>query len=155
MVIMKKKVIMRAMLGCPLGIAVSYIFTIIISIVIGDGKYYPCTPDLIVQTGSQLNAVLLQTVLSALLGAGCAGSSVIWEMEEWSILKQTGIYFLIIAMLMMGVAYKLYWMQHTVGGFIQYFSIFLIIFVTIWLTQRFYWKMKIKRMNQQIKKNRF
>ncbi|MEE0348801.1 MAG: DUF3021 family protein [Lachnospiraceae bacterium] len=58
-------------------------------------------------------------------------------------------------MLMMGAAYKLYWMQHTVSGLIQYFSIFLIIFVTIWLTQSFYWKMKIKRMNQQIKKNKF
>jgi hypothetical protein len=31
--------------------------------------------------GSELNAVIIQTILSAILGAGFAGASVIWEKD--------------------------------------------------------------------------
>ncbi|MGN0428923.1 MAG: DUF3021 family protein [Acetatifactor sp.] len=41
--------------------------------------------------GNEVTAIIIQTVLSAVLGAGFAGSSIIWEMDEWSLLKQTSI----------------------------------------------------------------
>ncbi len=71
----------------------SYLITIVISLTVGDGNYYPCVPSLTERFGNEVTAVIVQTVLSAILGAGFAGSSLIWEKDEWSLLKQTSIYF--------------------------------------------------------------
>ena len=51
--------------------------------------------------GNEINAVMLQAVLSGLLGTGFAASSVIWEIDTWSMVKQTGIYFSIISAVML------------------------------------------------------
>ncbi len=44
---MKKKMIQRGLLGFPLGIAIGFVITVIISMCIGDGSFYPVTPELI------------------------------------------------------------------------------------------------------------
>lgn len=147
---MKKKVLLRALLGIPLGIAMSYIITILISITVQGGQYYPCVPSLSETVGSELGAVILQTALSGLLGASFAASSIIWEMEDWSIMKQTGLYFLITAMTMFPVAYFAEWMEHSVAGFLIYFGIFVTIFIVMWIVQYFIWKQKIKGFNKKI-----
>ena len=90
---MKKKMLLRGVLGIPLGISISYVISIITSFIYGNGKFFVCSPLLIEYAGYEINAVVLQTVLSALLGMIFAGGSVVWDMEQWSIAKQTGIYF--------------------------------------------------------------
>ena len=42
---MKKKMIQRGLLGFPLGIAIGFVITVIISMCIGDGSFYPVTPE--------------------------------------------------------------------------------------------------------------
>lgn len=79
---MKKKIIMRSLLGFPLGIAMGYLITILISLCWANGYYSPCAPELISVMGNEINAVILQTVLCGILGTGFAASSVIWEMEH-------------------------------------------------------------------------
>lgn len=88
---MKKEFVLRVFIGLLGGIVISYLITIGISLAIGDGSYYPCVPNLIERFGNEVTAIIIQTVLSAVLGAGFAGSSIIWEMDEWSLLKQTSI----------------------------------------------------------------
>ena len=67
---MKKKLIGRGLIGFPVGIAIGYVITVIISICIGDGFFYPVTPELVNKMGSELNAVLIQTGLSGIMGTG-------------------------------------------------------------------------------------
>lgn len=148
---MKKKILLRGALGFPLGIAIGYIITIFISMRWGQGYYAPCVPELITVTGSEINAVILQTVLCGLLGISFGASSVIWEMESWSIVKQTGIYFLIAAVIMLPIAYTAYWMEHSMKGFLSYFGIFAAIFVFIWLIQYLINKNTVKKMNSKLK----
>ena len=62
---MKKKMIQRGLLGFPLGIAIGFVITVIISMCIGDGSFYPVTPELIDTMKNELNAVILQTILCA------------------------------------------------------------------------------------------
>ena len=101
--------------------------SIIISISLGQGAYSPYTPELAKVMGSEINAVIFQTVLSGLLGATFAVSSLIWEMDKWSIAKQTAIYFLITSLVMMPIAYFANWMEHSFVGFLIYFGIFTVI----------------------------
>ena len=105
---MKKKVLFRGVLGFPLGIAIGYAITILISIGLGQGYYHPCTPELIDYIGSELNAVIVQAVLCGLLGVAFGASSAIWETGNWSIVKQTGVYFTITAIVMLPFAYIMF-----------------------------------------------
>lgn len=150
---MKKKIIMRGLFGLTTGIAIGFVITLIISACIGSGSFYPVTPELIDTIGNELNAVILQTVLCAIMGMGFAAASVIWELDSWSLAKQSGVYFLIISVIMLPIAYVTNWMKHTVLGILSYVAIFAAIFVVVWLSQYLLWKRKIKKMNALVSKD--
>ncbi|MCI8589924.1 MAG: DUF3021 domain-containing protein [Clostridiales bacterium] len=147
---MIRKIILRALLGFPLGVAIGYLITILISFIWANGYYAPCVPELTAFMGNEINAVLLQTFLCGLLGAGFGVSSFIWEIEKWSIVKQTGIYFTIVSLIMLPVAYVARWMAHSFFGFLRYFGIFVLIFVIIWIIQFLIGKYNVKRMNESL-----
>ncbi len=149
---MKKKIIMRSLFGFPMGIAIGYMITIFISLCHANGLYVPCVPELMSVAGNEINAVVLQTALCGVLGSGFAASSVIWEIESWSIVKQTGIYFFIISAIMLPIAYFSYWMEHTFMGFISYFGIFITIFICIWFIQFAVGKHNVKKLNEKLNK---
>ena len=147
---MKKKIILRGLFGLPVGIAIGFVITLLISICIGDGSFYPVTPELIQMTGNELNAVVLQTILCAILGVGFAMASVIWEIDSWSLAKQSGVYFLIISVVMLPIAYFANWMKHSITGVLSYVGIFVMIFAAVWISQYLLWKRRIKKMNARI-----
>ncbi len=152
---MKKIIIFRSILGFPVGIAIGYLITIFISLCWADGYYAPCVPELISATGNEINAVILQAILCGFLGAGFAASSVIWEIENWSILKQTGIYFIIVSVIMLPTAYFSYWMEHSIAGFFSYFGIFVLIFAFIWMIQFVIGKRNVRKMNENLSNAKF
>ena len=147
---MKKKVILRGLFGLPVGIAIGFVITLLISICIGDGAFSPVTPELIQTTGNQLNAVILQTILCAILGVGFAMASVIWEIDSWSLAKQSGVYFLVISVVMLPIAYFANWMKHSIAGVLSYVGIFVMFFAAVWISQYLLWKRRIKKMNARI-----
>lgn len=150
---MKKKLINRGLIGFPHGIAIGFVIAMIISMRIGDGAFHPVRPVLLATMGNELNAVILQTVLCGIMGTGFGMASVIWEIDSWSLAKQSGIYFAIACLVMLPIAYVAKWMDHSVTGFISYFAIFTAIFILVWLIQYFALKIKIKKMNDRITKN--
>ena len=150
---MKKEIIKRGILGFPLGIAIGFVITLLISISTGNGVYYPVTPELINTMGNELNAVILQTVLCGIMGSGFAMASVIWKIDSWSLAKQSGIYFAVACAIMFPIAYAANWMRHSIGGILSYVGIFVGIFVIVWIIQYFIWKNKIKKMNDRVIKN--
>ncbi len=147
---MKKKIVLRSILGFPIGIAIGYFITIFISLGFANGYYSPCVPELVTVMGNEINAVLLQALLCGLLGAGFAASSVIWEIENWSLMKETGIYFAVISIIMLPIAYFSYWMEHSIGGFLSYFGIFVLIFALIWIVQFVIGKHNVRKMNENL-----
>ena len=147
---MKKKVILRGLFGLPVGIAIGFVITLLISICIGDGSFYPVTSELIQTMGNQLNAVILQTILCAILGVGFAMASVIWEIDSWSLAKQSGVYFLVISVVMLPIAYFANWMKHSIAGVLSYVGIFVMFFAAVWISQYLLWKRRIKKMNARI-----
>jgi hypothetical protein len=149
--IMLKKTMCRGALGFPLGICIGYVITIGISLGLATGGYHPCVPALAEQFGSELAAVVFQAVLCGVLGAAFAAASIIWELETWSIARQAGIYFLVVSMAMLPIAYFAQWMEHSFAGFLLYFGIFIAIFVVMWVIQYLVWKTKIQHMNASIK----
>lgn len=147
---MKKTLLSRILLGIPLGIALGTLISLFSSWVFSGEYYAACVPAMVQAVGSELKAVTLQTVLCGLLGAVFAGASVIWDMETWSILKQTGLYFLLTSLVMLPVAYLTHWMEHSLIGVLCYAGLFTAIFLVVWLAQYFAWRRRIHRLNQTL-----
>jgi hypothetical protein len=148
---MKKKVVLRGLLGLPIGIAFGYVITIVLSLFFSNGSYHPVVPALIDAVGNEINAVVFQAILCGVLGVSFASSSIIWEIEHWSIAKQTGVYFLVISVVMLPIAYFAHWMEHSLLGFILYFSIFVVIFMLMWLIQYAIWKRAVTDIDKKVK----
>ncbi|MEI6101053.1 MAG: DUF3021 domain-containing protein [Eubacteriales bacterium] len=151
---MKKKIIIRALLGFPLGVFIGYGITIWISAILGDGTFHPVVPALIKECGSEMGAVVLQFVLSGVMGASFAAASCVFECESWSILKQSLIHCAILSATLFPIAYFTYWMPRSAVGIISYFAIFFGLYIVIWIIQYFAWKKKIVAMNKKLKEKR-
>ena len=149
---MKKKFLLRALLGAPIGAFISSIIAIFISLAEGNGEYLPVAQELATLCGSETNAVILQTICALFIGAVYAGASVIWEIEEWSLLKQTIVHFLVTVVPLFGVGYIINWMPHEIFGALGYAGVFVGIYVTIWFTAYFSIKAKIDEMNNKLEK---
>lgn len=149
---MKKRMIIRGFQGFWQGIAICHCISIAISLVFAGGYYSPCVPSLVDAVGSEIGAVLVQALLSGVLGAGFGTASLIWERESWSLLKQTAVYFAVISAVMLPTAYLTYWMEHSAAGFLQYFGIFVLIFAAIWVIEIAAAKYTVYKMNQRIGK---
>ncbi len=150
---MKKNIIQLGLLGFPLGIAIGFIISIIFSILIGDGLFYPVNPQLIKTAGDELSGVIIQTLLCGIIGSGFSIISIIWNIDSWSIAKQTGVYFSLACVIMFPISYMANWMPHSVKGILSYVGMFVTVFIFFWLIQYFIWKIKIKKMNEKIKTN--
>ena len=147
---MFKEVIKRCALGAAFGVVISQVIAIIISLCIADGSFYPVVPSLADKMGNEISAVILQTVFSFLYGAVFGGVSVIWELDNWSLLKQSVVHFLVVSVATLPVAYITEWMHHSVLGAIIYFAIFAVIYATIWFSQYMAIKKRIYEMNSQL-----
>ena len=128
---MLKQIVKRGFLGIPLGIAISFIVTVIISLFINDGLYHPVVPALANQFGGELNAVVFQTALAASQGAAIGAATVIWDTEKWSLPKQTGIFFLVLSAIALPTAYLAHWMPRSGSGFLLYVAIFITTYMAI------------------------
>ena len=147
---MKRKLWKRMLTGALIGVSISFIFTIIISLIFGDGNYYPVVPALVEQCGNEINAVVAQMIASLLYGAVWAGASVIWEMDDWSLLRQTVTHLLAGSIATFPVAYLMYWMKHSIAGVVVYFAIFIGIYVGIWITLYSRAKREVTKLNEKV-----
>jgi hypothetical protein len=147
---MKKELLKRLLLGAPLGLAISTMITIAISLIVGDGQYYAVVPSLARDMGSEINAMLLQAGLSMVYGAAWAGASVIWDAEKWSILKMTLVHLVVTSLATFPIAYFARWMPHSTTGILIYVGIFIAIYAAIWLSQYAAMKKRIQAMNEKL-----
>lgn len=147
---MKKQIIQRSLFGAPIGLLVTTVMAICISYGIGDGVFHPVTPVLAEWCGNELNAVFWQTAVCLLYGAVFGGASVIWDLEDWSLLRQTVTHLLIVSLTTLPVALFLGWMHPSVMGILSYFVIFFAIYAGIWLAAWFSIRNRLKQINRSL-----
>ncbi len=147
---MKKKVLLRSLIGGLGGLAISMLVGISISISIGDGQFHAGPPALIAQCGTELMAVIAQMLCSILYGAAMAGSSAIWEVENWSLLRQTMTHMVVISLSALPITYLMHWVPHTVLAVVAYFIGFFLIYFVIWVICYLCMRKKIRKMNENL-----
>lgn len=147
---MKRKIILRSLIGAPLGLSISFIIAIIISFIAGDGEFYPVVPELAEDFNSEISAVTFQSIISIIYGAVWGGASAIWENEKWSLLKQTLSHLIICSLATLPIAYFSRWMEHSTAGIAKYFGIFFVIYFFIWLSMYISIKIRLNRINKKL-----
>ncbi len=147
---MFKEILKRSVLSALGGLFITQLVGVIVSLCIADGNYYPVVPSLTESIGSEIGAVIFQTVCSLLYGAVFGGMSIIWELDNWSILKQTVVHFLVVSFVSFPIAYVTEWMEHSIVGGITYFAVFAVIYAFIWFSQYISVRKRINEVNKKL-----
>lgn len=147
---LKQQLISLGLFGFPLGVTIGYVITILVSLGVGDGRYYAVNEPLIAFAGGELNAVMLQALLGGILGMGYAMASVVWDIDSWSLARKTAVYLVIGCVLLFPISYIAHWMPRNVVGVLVYVGIFVVIFVVVWLAQYMIYKRQVNEMNSKL-----
>lgn len=142
-----KKAILRGILGIPIGVFISTTIGLIISLINGQLAVIPAADE----TVTPLIAYIIQYFISMVIGFVFAFGSTIFEIDNWSIAKQTIIHFLLISIVFLPCSILAGWVDLNLLSIAIYFTIFIFIYFAIWITQYFTWKNRIAKLNKELK----
>ena len=151
---MMKKVLRCAAQGAPLGLAIGYAITILLSFFWGGGEYLAVIPSLAEAMDGEAAAVAVQALLCAGIGAAFSALSLVWRREDWSCTKQTAVYFLGASLAMLPSAWLAHWMEHSLAGFLSYFAVFLALFLAFWLAGWAAARRAARQLNAGLRRNK-
>ena len=123
----------------------------ILGIFIGAGFWYLMSGEA-PETSTSLNAMMLHLLLSGVLGMVANGSSVIYEIEEWSIVRATITHFIIAMGAFYVIAFTLGWFSPADPACWIMSVILVFVYFLIWMIQSLIFKHKVKRMNEELRK---
>ena len=146
---MLKKILIRSAISAPISIVANQLITIIISIIIGDGRYFPVAPAFAAMFENELTPVIVQMLLIGLIGAVFAGSSVIFEIERWSFLRQGIVHLLITSAVFLPVS-MLCWRPVNLASALSLAGCWLFVYSCTWLSKYLAWRYSIKKLNVRI-----
>lgn len=131
-----KMVIIRGFQGILISMAISY--TIFMFSSLGEGSSSIASSE-----------IVFQYTLAVIVGFWMAASSVIYEVDELSVLGQTIIHALVISPFI-PFAFIVGWAPPSVIGGILYVLIFILVFILIWQSFKIYYAKQAKELNEKL-----
>ena len=138
---MLKNFIKRALLGALIGIAVCTVINII------SCDEYPAAQSLIEKIGSLKEALILQTALSALYGALCMGTTVIYDAERMPLALMSLIHCLVCIVPFIPLSLVLGWTSG-IGETLIMTAIQVIVYFIIWAVIYARYRKEIRELNE-------
>ena len=74
----------------------------------------------------------IQFLASAFMGFYCTGLSVVYSIEEWSLLKQTSINLIFITIVYFPISYLTGWMPKNFFGIASFILTFIVFYIVVW-----------------------
>ena len=145
-----KEFIKRAIMGFVYGVFIGQTILILESLVGGNGNFYPVSAYLLQHSSSQMAAVIIQYFLTGIIGISFATTTLIFEIDSWSITAQTALHFAITSVVMYISGFLCGWFPHTVRSTIIWFVIFIVIYLIMWAGFMLYFKKQTKKINEAL-----
>ncbi|WP_416829020.1 DUF3021 domain-containing protein [Ectobacillus polymachus] len=145
---MLKKALLRGLIGIPIGVFISSTIVLISSLVAGH-MAYSATMD---PSKNPVTVYAIQYVVSIIIGFTFASSSILFDLDNWSLAKMTTVHFLILSIVYLPCAIFAGWMKPDPLSIFNYFLIFVAIYILIWLSQYYIWKYRINKLNDTLNK---
>ena len=153
-----KRFFIKCLIGFVGGILVGLFITVISSLVTNDMKPIFVDPEFAAAIGNTPLAILVQSILSGLLGLVGLGGSEMYRIESWSIAKATLVHFAAVMVVFLAVSFTLRWMSvKDMPAIFIILGVFILVYAIIWLTQYIKGKKQVRDMNsglEKMKKNR-
>ena len=143
---MLKRTLRLAFTGFILGMAIGNIIAIVSSYAAG-GEVLAFSPELLEKTGSAAAALLLQTLLSGLMGAVSFGGVILYEIDSLPLPAVSIIHCAMILAVYYPIAFSLYWLKPTVRDTGTMGSIMIAAYAVIWLIMYVCYRMEVREMN--------
>ena len=147
---LKKEAVKRAIMGFIYGVFIGQTILILESLMARDGNFYPVAASLVELAGTKIGAVIIQYFLTGIIGTTFAATTVLFEMDNWSLLRQTIIHFIITSIVMYIAGFLCGWFPHKLSSTLIWFGIFIVIYVIFWISFSSYYKNKVKKMNEAL-----
>ena len=140
---MKKKVFRRMLIGFLSGAVVGNLIAVISAS--GSGVFY--SPMLVERFGSPAAAVIVQTLLSALIGVAGMGGMSLYDETDLPLAAATSIHFILVEVVFITAALLLNWMHSAAE--IGIMSAFMFAaFAIIWAIMFILHKKEVKQLNE-------
>ena len=141
----KKEILKRAALGLPIGIAIGATFTLTIAY-IANGQNGGQAPA----EYRELSFYLVSYIVSAVIGMVFAVSSIIWDVEKWSLRTQTISHFAITLSTHLTCAVVANWIPFKLGAVLMYAGMYVAIYLVIFLITYSVQKKRIEELNEAL-----
>ena len=138
---MREKTLKRAGFGFILGMAVGNV----LAALLGGGELV--SPGLLARCGSLPGALLVQTLLSGVIGAASFAGIGLYDIEGWSLLRTAVVHDLLIEAVYLPVAFALGWVETAaeallVSGCMT--AVYLLVFLSLWAV----YKAQVRELNE-------
>jgi hypothetical protein len=104
-------------------------------------------------TGSDPAAVILQTLISGLLGSVAMGGTVVYEIEHWPLTACSVTHYLMTEVSYVVIALLLGWVD-SLQGLLIMLAIQLVVYVIIWLIMYRRYQAQVRELNQLLEKSK-
>ena len=148
-----KRLFKKCIIGFISGILLGLIITVIFSIQTPGGRIGFVNPDFAGEIGNLPVALLIQSVLTGLLGVVGYGGSEVYRIDNWSILKATTIHFGAVIVVFFAIGFSLHWMSVDDGtAILIMLGIYILVYAALWIIQYLRVKSQVRDINSGLEK---
>ena len=111
-----------------------------------------CIGFMLARSSEGLKAAFPNLVISGIYGAVAMGSSIVYDVEKWSIARATATHFLLVFALYFLLVFSMGWFSLSDPVFWIVVGAMVAGYILIWLLQYLSYKRQIREMNDELKK---
>ncbi|MDF2907079.1 MAG: hypothetical protein K0R34_2400 [Herbinix sp.] len=147
---MIKNAVTRGLNSFMCAIAINVLLALIITVIVNKPGFVPLVPDYAAHFESEIIALLLQFVLVGLTSAAFGAGSVLLEIERWSLLKQSIIYFIVTTVIWIPISIFCWGVDKYSAAFISMICSYVVSYVISWMIQFSICKKSVAKINQKL-----
>lgn len=149
---MVESMLKRVTMGYVVGMPVGTLILIFLSFTTEGGALF-FTDALLARTGSEAAALLVQTMLSGVIGAVGVGGTVFFDIEDWGLLKSGVAHWALYTAAFMPIGFFLGWLEGLADACVMAEVFALVDFASILVIETRY-KLQVKRLNALLEESR-
>lgn len=147
---MLKNALVRGINSFMYAVAINVVIAFIIILIVNKPGFLPLVPDYAARFDSKNMALLLQIILVGITSAAFGAGSVILEIERWSLVKQSVVYFIITTIIWVPVSIFCWCIDKYITAFIGIICSYIVSYVVSWMIQYTLCKKSIAKINQKL-----
>lgn len=147
---MLKNALIRGINSFMYAVSINVVASLIIMVIVGEPDFLPLVPEYAALFKSKAVALLLQNILIGITGSAFGAGSVLLEMERWSLLRQSVIYYIVTAAFWVPVSIFCWRADKYITACISMICSYTASYIITWIIQYRSCKKSVMEINQKL-----